>query len=62
MATEDFTEEELKVIGELLESYVSGLASQIYGLDTLSYNKTNDLMHKREIVKDVLERIGHKVA
>jgi hypothetical protein len=55
----DFTEEEIEVIKDVLESYLSGIATEIYGLDSLSSRKTEELVHKREIVEEVIERIEH---
>ena len=55
----DFTDEEVKVIKDVLESYLSGIATEIYGLDALSFEKTEELVHKKEIVKEVIERIEH---
>ncbi len=55
----DFTDEEIKVIKDVLESYVSGIATEIYGLDGLSFEKTEELVHKKEIVEEVIERIEH---
>ncbi len=59
MINADFTDEEVKVIKDALESYLSGIATEIYGLDSLSSKKTEELVHKKEIVQEVIERIEH---
>jgi hypothetical protein len=62
MMRTEFTEEEAQIVRDVLETYISGLASEIYGMDTLSFEKTKDLVHKKEVVADVIERIDKMVA
>ena len=62
MVRTEFTEEEAQVVKDILESYISGLASEIYGKDALSLAKTQDLVHKRDVVAEVIERMDKMVA
>ena len=62
MVQTEFTEEEAQIVKDILESYISGLASEIYGTDTLSFAKTQDLVHKKDVVAEVIERMDKMVA
>jgi hypothetical protein len=62
MVRTEFTEEEAQIVKDVLESYISGLASEIYGMDTLTFAKTQDLVHKKNVVAEVIERMDKMVA
>jgi hypothetical protein len=62
MVQTEFTEEEAQIVKDILESYISGLASEIYGTDALSFAKTQDLVHKKDVVAEVIERMDKMVA
>ena len=57
MVRPEFTEAEAVIVREILESFVSGLPSEIYGMDSISFKKTEDLMHKEVVAKELIERL-----
>jgi len=62
MVRPEFTEEEAEIVREILESFVSGLPSEIYGMDSISFEKTEKLMHKEVVAKKLIERMERKAA
>jgi hypothetical protein len=62
MVRPEFTEEEAEIVREILESFVSGLPSEIYGMDNISFRKTEALVHKEAIVKELIERMDRMAA
>jgi hypothetical protein len=57
MVRPEFTDEEAEIVREILESFVSGLPSEIYGMDSISFKKTEELMHREVVVKKLIERM-----
>lgn len=57
MVRTELTEEEAKVVEEILTNYVDSLVTEIYGRDALSFKKTEELVHKREIAAEIVERL-----
>jgi hypothetical protein len=62
MIREEFTNEEMGIIRETLEDYVSGLSAEIYGADSLSFGTTQELLHKKAVMEDLIERIDTRAA
>jgi hypothetical protein len=62
MMQDEFTDEEMGIIRETLEEYISGLEAEIRGADTLSFGTTQELFHKKAVVEKLIERIPRRVA
>jgi hypothetical protein len=62
MVRPEFTEEEAVIVREILESFVAGLPSEIYGMDSISFRKTEELMHKEVVAKELIERLERTAA
>ncbi len=61
MINEELTDEEIGIIRESLEDYISGLTAEIYG-DSRSFTTTQELLHKKAVIEDLIERIETRVA
>ncbi len=61
MISEELTAEEIGIIRETLEDYVSGLTAEIYG-GSRSFGTTEELLHKKSVIEDLIERIETRVA
>ncbi len=61
MAHIEITEEQLSTLEEILNGYLAGFPSELYGTDYFSYDKTVKRVHKKEVIEDLVEKI-HKAA
>ena len=57
MAQIQLTEEQISALKEILNSYLAGFASELYGTDYFSFDSTVERVHKREVIEDLMNHI-----
>ncbi len=62
MTPEQFTDEEISIVKETLEDYVSGITAEISGATRLSVGTAQELMHKKALIENLIERIETRAA
>ncbi len=51
------TEEQLNTLRDVLNSYLAGFPSELYGTDYFSFGSIADRVHKKEVIEDLVNRI-----
>jgi hypothetical protein len=62
MVKAEFTDEEARIIEEILKDYLANLRGTFYVTDTIPFQNTEELVHKKAVVKDIIERVEDKAA
>ncbi len=57
MTQVEMTEEQLSTLREILDAYLAGFPSELYGTDYFSFDSTVERVHKREVIEDLVNRI-----
>lgn len=58
----EFTAEEVRVIREMLDNYLSELTFEIAGRDNLSVRDADDLVRKKSVVFELIGRMRKSAA
>jgi hypothetical protein len=56
----DLTDEELKIVRDVLENYIADLRMEISHTDSMDFRET--LKRKEEVLKNVLSKLGRQRA
>jgi hypothetical protein len=51
------SDEELRTVREILNGFLAGFPSELYGSDYFSFESTVERVHRREVIEDLVERI-----
>lgn len=62
MVQAEFTDEEVSILKDTLESYLSEVASEIYKTDTLSVQDATERVERMAKIKDLIDRMEKMVA
>jgi hypothetical protein len=53
----EMSDEELRTVREILNGFLAGFPSELYGSDYFSFESTVERVHRREVIEDLVERI-----
>jgi hypothetical protein len=57
MTQVEMSDEQVRTLREILNGYLAGFPSELYGADHFSFGSIADRVHKKEVIEDLVERI-----
>ncbi len=57
MTQVEMSDEEVRTLREILNGYLAGFPSELYGSDYFSFESTVERVHKKEVIEDLVDRI-----
>lgn len=53
----EMSDEEIRTLREILNGFLAGFPSELYGSDYFSFESTVERVHRKEVIEDLVERI-----